>query len=294
LVPESPLDIDKLVTTTRAVRKARLLRPPGASPVSYRVPEQAPLKPRVRAARRVQPTAIRFAMVSKSPPTRLAALAVGDVLRQAAVKRSPQSATVSGHVDQDGPRVGQHRHAHYLSFAADPGRGHLVLDTAVVWAPAGFEADDTLALARIGRLHGRQYLADFRSTIRLGVEAVGPVEEVAPELSAVSSSWESFTPFAPGRHWKRGSKEEFAVEAVQAELVYRGLPPARVSLVEPGRSRWPVAGGWVSFRRHRPSKERLRDAAWAFGMRLEFDEPVAGPIALGKSSHMGLGLFLPV
>ena len=31
----------------------------------------------------------------------------------------------------------------------------------------------------------------------------------------------------------------------------------------------------------------------AYNVRLEFEEPVSGPITLGYSSHYGLGMFVP-
>jgi CRISPR-associated protein Csb2 len=295
LVPDAPLDVEQLCVTTRAMRKGKTLHPPGASKVSYVVPERTPPlpKPRVRV-RRAAPTAVRFALDAKTLPSRLSALAVGDVLRQAAIKRAPASGTLSGHRSDVRAREDQHQHAHYLPFSADRRRGPRLLDTAVVWAPSGLSPEEVSALAGLTWLSGRAYLSDFREAVHLAVEAVGPVNAVAPELSSGATDWESFTPFAPPRHWKRGPIDDYVIEAVDAELAHRGLPHAQVELLQPSQSTWPVSGGWLSFRRHRPSKEKLRDAAWAYGIRLRFEEPVPGPVVLGKSSHMGLGLFLPV
>ena len=39
--------------------------------------------------------------------------------------------------------------------------------------------------------------------------------------------------------------------------------------------------------------ERLRDARPGVGLRLEFAEPVGGPMLLGQLSHFGFGVFVP-
>jgi CRISPR-associated protein Csb2 len=95
--------------------------------------------------------------------------------------------------------------------------------------------------------------------------------------------WLSRTPYAPTRHWK-GTAEEQVLADVSIELKFRGLPsPLQVELVR---------GDWLTYRRHR-LKERINDARRAYGVRLVFEKPVAGPLCLGQLSHYGLGLFLP-
>jgi CRISPR-associated protein Csb2 len=50
---------------------------------------------------------------------------------------------------------------------------------------------------------------------------------------------------------------------------------------------------WASeFRRHRMN-ERLRQSRPGLGLRLEFPEPVSGPLLLGQLSHFGYGIFVP-
>ena len=48
---------------------------------------------------------------------------------------------------------------------------------------------------------------------------------------------------------------------------------------------------WGAFRRSRSG------VGWeggpAAGFEIEFAQPIQGPIALGKNSHFGMGLFLP-
>ena len=78
--------------------------------------------------------------------------------------------------------------------------------------------------------------------------------------------------------------------SIKKECTYRGLPePISVE---------PFAGdrNWNAYRTHRQtgSSRGLRNARPAYGLRLEFSEPICGPVSLGALSHFGLGLFEPV
>jgi CRISPR-associated protein Csb2 len=147
------------------------------------------------------------------------------------------------------------------------------------------DATDLDALAAVPELARLQFARDFRAC-RLGLEAVGTIDEVAPRLCGPARAWQSFTPFAPARHGKRRTPwAEHVRDEVIQELGYRGLPvPTKVVSLR---------GPWLSFRRHR-ARQSLRDARRAVGLRIEFSRPVEGPIALGALSHFGLGLFLPM
>lgn len=48
---------------------------------------------------------------------------------------------------------------------------------------------------------------------------------------------------------------------------------------------------WVEFRRWR--RRQRPPVAGAYGFRLTFAEPVAGPVVLGFGCHHGLGLYVP-
>ncbi|HZU80094.1 MAG TPA: hypothetical protein VE991_09290 [Acidimicrobiales bacterium] len=47
------------------------------------------------------------------------------------------------------------------------------------------------------------------------------------------------------------------------------------------------------FRTLRRAKQGAFPYLGTHGFQLEFAEPVQGPIALGRNSHFGMGLFLP-
>ena len=102
--------------------------------------------------------------------------------------------------------------------------------------------------------------------------------------------WESVTPFIPTRHPKvRGGVEvDSIVDQIRQQcLATVGCAPLEV-LPFGERDRW------ARFRRHRRRGGGRRGVDRALGVRLVFDSPVRGPIALGYGSHFGLGLFAAV
>jgi CRISPR-associated protein Csb2 len=122
----------------------------------------------------------------------------------------------------------------------------------------------------------------------VALAALGRAEDM--RLSGVlgpARFWHSLTPFGLVRHPKRraGALVDGPGDQVLDELRRRGLDvPARVTLVR---------GSWHRFRGSKSGASRLT-AAHLYGIRIEFDEEVRGPLALGALSHYGLGLLAPV
>lgn len=287
LVPTSPLDIDALTVRTTAVRNKGLVDAPGARWHAYLRPLPAEPSAPPRRSSRTPPTAVRWAIASPALPSLRAAVAMADVLRQACMSRygrrfgGQQSEVLAGK-DHGGAPLAGHSHAHYLALDEDSDG---LLDHLLLWAPRGLDQRDLEAIAALDRLTGFGHVSDFRPA-RLGLEALGSVDRVAAWLVGPSRVWVSHTPFAPPRHAKRRVSWESHVAAeVRRELLSRGLPAA--STVELLR------GEWLSYRRHRPTRERLPEARRAAGVRIVFEAPATGPLALGALSHFGLGLFVP-
>lgn len=287
LLAEEPLDERHLVVRTSDVRSACLVDPPGSHWELYNRPEAA--RPLAPPRRRVgaTPNALRWAIATSAPPSRRAAVAMADILRQACMSRYGRrfdgaASEVLAGKDTEGHPLSGHRHAHYLALDGD---GDRLLDHLVLWAPAGFDGQVLEALVDLDRLTGFGHVSDFRPA-RLGLEAMGDVGRVAPELVGPARVWISHTPFALPRHGKRRQTWQEVVEVqVRAELAHRGHPvPVRVEVVK---------GDWLSYRRHRPTTERLEEGRRVAGVRVEFDQEARGPLALGALSHFGLGLFVP-
>lgn len=172
----------------------------------------------------------------------------------------------------DGRRLeDNHAHAHFLVAATD-GRE---IDTLAVWCPAGLDSSEEsiVRATTLPALRG--------SSIRLQ-----PVDR--DPFTGPARRFRSHTPFLPVRHPKsrHGTLRGTPTEQVVYELERRGFPtPLRVV---------PIQGPWASFRIIRQAKSGCFPYLGAYGFELEFEEAVRGPIAVGRNSHFGMGLFLPV
>jgi CRISPR-associated protein Csb2 len=127
-------------------------------------------------------------------------------------------------------------------------------------------------------------------SVRLLLQAAGPVGQVAPELCGPARRWRSLTPYLPVRHRKRESLSGYLAADVATELRYRNLPPAVVTQADPDGG---LPDRWGrGYRRYRMN-EHLGKARPGLGLQLEFIEEVAGPVLLGQLSHFGYGIFVP-
>lgn len=290
--PDHPFALDALFTTTDAVRDAGLERPAGTQWVQYARPRIVldPL-PRRRPTRAfgTTPTAAVYVVESAAAPPLTEALTVADLLRRSAMAwygrlhGGGSSAVLSGK-DGSGRPLEGHRHAFYLPLDED---GDRRIDHVVVFAPAGLGPAEQDALAAVRTLDpGRG-----RPEVHLHLLGFGLPNRFRVRLFEQAVKWRSHTPFLLVRHPKvRGRDQgrrvlDDPVAQVRLELGRRGLPPP--TAVRPARG---AGYRWLEFRTHRP---RDAGAPGAWGFEVEFAEPVSGPIALGRLSHFGLGLFLP-
>ena len=117
-----------------------------------------------------------------------------------------------------------------------------------------------------------------------------PPETALPfKLTAESRIWRAITPYVPSRHilGRNGKpKPGHSVELqISAELADLGLPVAQVEV--DGKS-----SGWVKV--HNPKNSRQTNAMKrGYNATITFVQAAGGPLALGHSSHFGLGLFVP-
>ncbi|MCU0842891.1 MAG: type I-U CRISPR-associated protein Csb2 [Thiobacillaceae bacterium] len=117
---------------------------------------------------------------------------------------------------------------------------------------------------------------------RVAVEAPTHALSLAARTwSRPSRVWESVSPVVLDRHPRRS----LTLDDVLADSVVRaGYPrPSRVEVVERGAAGLPAAR---RYRLRRPG--RLYTHA-----RIEFEQPVRGPVLVGAERYFGLGLFLP-
>ncbi|MDE0267694.1 MAG: type I-U CRISPR-associated protein Csb2 [Acidimicrobiaceae bacterium] len=301
LCARKPLELGNLIQTPGETRKGRRLIPTGSHLVPYKKADPARVEATsVRAktgpARSTttttswlpEYTGVRLAVHPRPRPTISDAVVVGDLLRQAAIdKHDAPSEALSGKIPSGERSSHKHQHAHYLSLIRgsqpDPSKP---VDSLVVWAPGRIDSHELTALARVKWLRAGR-AASRVPNLAIAVSAFGDIKDVAPELVGPSSSWQSFTPFAPGRHNRKLPWNEHIRIEIERELtVYRDLPvPASVEVLHADTRR---------YRRYRlPPKETMSDNRRASMVQIQFAKPVEGPIALGALSHFGLGLFLP-
>ncbi len=120
---------------------------------------------------------------------------------------------------------------------------------------------------------------------KLVLESVG---EGGEGIACKSAMWESITPYLHPWHVKKS----FTVEdQIRRECRERGfpavanldrLPAIRVN----GRELRPI-----HFHRFRSKRDLTQPDARGSFWRIEFVEPIQGPLALGFGCHFGLGMF---
>ena len=294
-----------LQTDTVELLQQRWTRPPGTRWVTYARPRRlvttAPAL-RSRQPTRAPLTVARFAVASKVPRRLTEALYVAERMRKALMSKSDAAPVFSGRGTDSQPNR-QHEHAYMLAEAN--GRSGDITHVTV-YARMGFDDVARRALDTVRRIWGGAALLDV---VLLGVghltDFTGTDARAGQcPLLATSSTWISRTPFVPTRHPKQrggsarrdeagmviGSPEHDLVRLLQLG----GYPPLASP---PAPVDHTLLGGrptrWLEFRTRRIEGDGRRGPAAGCGFRIEFAEPVTGPIALGYGAHFGLGVFVP-
>ena len=249
-------------------------------------------------------TVVRFGLSGDPAPPATETLHWGNLARAAAMSwygrlnDGSVSHALSGK-DGAGTPLRGHRHAFYLPTDED-GDGRL--DHLTVWVPGGLGESELGALGSMDTLNP----GDSRETARLSFQGRGRAdnfEGVLP-LFGLSRRWRSLTPYVLTRHVKyRGKSGNRRVvdgpdDQVEREVSLRfpqGPALVRVEITDRRLPMTPAVPGGGGFRPghfhgYRSSGSR---GGGAYNFLLEFDEPLAGPLALGFACHYGLGVFAP-
>lgn len=269
------------------IRRQRYALPPGTKLVPYAVPTFEKSSPAAGSRALSHPQLALFRIRGGSRPSLPEAVAMGQLLRSALQSRfgrgnNSASVTFSGRAG-DRQRDDQHQHAHYLSL---PDRHGHRIDRLLVWAEEGFSPEEVTAIASLERLWQRGDESPVELRVALG--ALGRCEELRlRQVLGPARSWRSLTPFGLPRHQKMraGKPVELPEEQVRRELAHRGFPSPEEIEIDSGAN-------WHRFRSSKVGTSRARRATLV-GVRLDFTEPIRGPIALGALSHYGLGLMQP-
>jgi CRISPR-associated protein Csb2 len=285
---KDPLTV--LATSVTELRRRRYLIPPGTRRITYGV--KRPEVPGRRATQNYNPRP-NLALLRVRGSSRLAlteTVAMGQLLRNGLQsvfgKRNGKmsSSTFSGKAG-DLPRADQHRHAHYLSL---PDRHGQRIDRLVVWAPEGFGPEEVAALAELRALFSRKRGSEAQLEMQVALGALGATGDLMlPEVTGPSREWESRTPLGLIHRpkVKRGRVVASPEERVRRELQFRGLPEPHSVEIQPD-------GAWRRFRSSKTGTP-LQSRARLVGVKIQFDDEVGGPLAIGALSHYGLGLMRP-
>lgn len=236
-------------------------------------------------------------------------MAKGDWQKAAGSQREAVALLAGKSSDKE--KLSGHKHAHFGLYL-DPKTGKPT--RLVAWRTTPFTPAEQQAIFRAA---SKPFSLGYREKSVKGQTAdkrdpwkvhCVPLDSAVPlppgfDPNQAFLEWESLTPFVPPRHAfdRRGKPKtgEDPLNQLHTELTRLGLNPAAITYLD--RDNRPVSdrglqdGEWVKV--HEP-KKRANGASnrdkRGFRFRITFPEPVSGPIALGHSSHFGLGLFVPV
>ena len=279
--------MDAIATGTDTILKLGWSHPPAMRFVEYRRPTDCfNVLPQPQSTRHpASIDAVLYAFDSKVLPQVTETVEVAERARTLLMgihKRivgdpARVSSRFSGKSADGSPRK-DHGHAFFLPQDRD-GDGRI--DHLLVRCAQPFDDGELHALDRLSAIWQRDGRAELACT---------PVQWSAPGRA---QSLESATPFIPPHHWRpaRGPFGQWLGEEVARECRNHGLPaPVRVEPVAELSIRGSRSIHWMEFRRNR-KEDRVRSG---YGLRIEFNEPVPVPLALGYGCHFGLGQFREV
>lgn len=207
------------------------------------------------------------------------------------------SVVLTGCDESGNPLKGAHEHAHVLPLDLDED-GHL--DHILVWAKMGLDAmaQDAVRAVR------KTYTKGGIGALRLALAGSGSLHhfrrisgKYGDGLRAVlgppngSKAWISVTPFVPPRFLKQKGSNALAGQ-IASELESRGLPKAiDIKLICAAED--DLARRQRHFIRARKNGPRPQMDC-GFTLKLQFDQPILGPLSIGYGSHFGLGLFAAI
>ena len=299
--------VDALQRDTAWWKRHGWSQPPGSRRVLYwRRSDALSVGPPASAVRRT-PSRITTMMLALTTPSgsRSAlplhgrALPQAELLHRALIARVGRGARVdcpelTGR-DATGKPLTGHRHAHLLPVDLDhDGR----LDHIIVHAQMGLGSDAQRALRGLKRTWTKGGVGELQVALagQGGIDDLRSLPDPLDRGIAAlfgsrqgSCTWTSFTPVVLPRHQKARGTNTLDGQ-IKSELTSRGLPLAEVEVL-PWDEHTRHLRHAVRVRRY-PAKPPPVDAG--FAIRLLFEQPVSGPIAIGYGAHFGLGLFTAI
>ncbi|MCA9061808.1 MAG: type I-U CRISPR-associated protein Cas5/Cas6 [Planctomycetaceae bacterium] len=172
----------------------------------------------------------------------------------------------SGHGEDGSP--GRTEDAPHLAFVFDPlSRQLLVLTPQLFDKRHGPRATDNLATLESALEGFHELRAGVDGHLRI---RPAPIDANSHGLFAASTVWQSTTPYCVNRHARRSSADVVLTRDVLADCERRGLPRPDVVVLKWNAPRGVGLQGWL---------------------RLKFSQSIVGPILLGRTRHLGGGVF---
>jgi CRISPR-associated protein Csb2 len=299
-----PLDlVDCLQLDTAWWRTRRWSRAPGARSVVYWREGNAlqvgpPSAPKASEPPRVEMMLLALTTPSGSKsalPALARTLPQADLIHRALVSKlgfhGDPCPEIVGR-DAAGEPLRGHRHSHLLPVDLD-GDGRI--DHIILFARMGLGGRAQHAVRNLRRTYTKRGVGELQLAVA-GAGALDDLRRVEGRLALAvedllgpagvgATEWITDTPFVPPRFLKRSGSSSL-VGQVEAELTARGLPAAKVEVLD-----WTDQRSSLRhfIRRRMRGPQPPQDTG--FAVRLLFDAPVLGPICLGYGSHFGLGRF---
>lgn len=309
-IPSEPLDFEALLCRTGDKKIREKPNPPGTRWFYAKLPAlpKVALPRPVRRKRPQEIKCIQFAVGGRVfPPLRLWVKLTerfrGRAVKNLALALRPESegkyerldrearhrlALLCGKDEEGKPLVG-HRHAYFLLWPDEDGNPTRL----IVWRGEPFEQEEIEALLKASEHPISWEPAAPRWKARL----VPLPFEMSPPSGLLGSArvWRSITPFVPPaeRHRFRRNGRERKGETL--ERIVGKLVKGRGSVGRIEKISEPI---WVNLHETRERRRARKETGtpWmrpGYMLRIEFDEPLNGPLIIGDSCHFGLGIFVP-
>ncbi len=250
---------------------------------------------------------------------------LAEKFRSAALKKfNGNSFALSGHSKPSNLKD-DHQHAFFLPLPRNISQSNQI-EELHLWCPYGFTQDELSALQRVKSLYwGKGEYPVKPVMVRMQNEL--PEDGLFAKIMKPARKWRSLTPYVPPRHFYRGnlhgaklkvkdSPEQQLIDSLKRSGIHvpceihrlanlegktvsqeNNLPQAMWDIVRVPVSDTSLFSGAVSVACHNNNSEfnkKKFEQRIGFFYELFFESPVVMPLALGHSSHFGLGLFVPV
>lgn len=296
IVPTPDARYEDLCMKVASMYKDARSHPVGSLFVKYVRPKDCLTN--ISATRRSPDTSVhvvRYMITGTVRPNITRTINVGDFTKRVVMsiygKRNngEVSETFSGK-NKNKERLIGHQHAFYLPTDED---GDNILDHITIIAEKAFDQKEIAALNIMNEIRYRHGWFDAVYQMRGGWDDFRQVS-----ILQTAKKWESITPLVLNRHMKYRGKAGNKVlvdgpeDQIRSEIKRRFGDGHTIKNILIRNSTSKLRSGLMPIEFKRWRKNKLPGFG-AYGVEIEFERKIRGPLALGHGSHFGLGLFAP-